>query len=245
VDLRTSLGAPDPFYEEEGLIDRSRGHKVGDKIYITIGGKREVFELALKPAVREGYTLSLYGITLYDPIYKPVGNTKSKLTLTNYQTANITLIDTRPDDILSNLAAVPYDLGNSYFNTKYLLTTEEGIQYEIDPVNGKIDRVGPDLFKIDSLGRVTANASPTEFLEMTDSYIKSSYGAKIDFERDSKGRIVAAVDQDGNKVLYSYDKNGDLVSFTDREGNVTKFEYNSTRKHYLAKVIARQTKQGV
>ncbi|MFO0127027.1 MAG: putative Ig domain-containing protein, partial [Pseudanabaena sp.] len=126
VDLRTSLGAPDPFYEEEGLIDRSRGHKVGDKIYITIGGKREVFELALKPAVREGYTLSLYGITLYDPIYKPVGNTKSKLTLTNYQTANITLIDTRPDDILSNLAAVPYDLGNSYFNTKYLLTTEEG-----------------------------------------------------------------------------------------------------------------------
>ncbi|MFN4774237.1 MAG: RHS repeat-associated core domain-containing protein [Pseudanabaena sp.] len=72
---------------------------------------------------------------------------------------------------------------------------------------------------------------------MTDSYIKSSYGAKIDFERDSKGRIVAAVDQDGNKVLYSYDKNGDLVSFTDREGNVTKFEYNSTRKHYLDKVI--------
>ncbi|MCA6555209.1 MAG: putative Ig domain-containing protein, partial [Pseudanabaena sp. M114S2SP2A07QC] len=237
VDLRTSLGAPDPFYEEEGLIDRSRGHKVGDKIYITIGGKREVFELALKPAVREGYTLSLYGITLYDPIYKPVGNTKSKLTLTNYQTANITLIDTRPDDILSNLAAVPYDLGNSYFNTKYLLTTEEGIQYEIDPVNGKIDRVGPDLFKIDSLGRVTANASPTEFLEMTDSYIKSSYGAKIDFERDSKGRIVAAIDQDGNKVLYSYDKNGDLVSFSDKLGNVTKFEYNSTRKHYLDKVI--------
>jgi RHS repeat-associated protein len=237
VDLRTSLGAPDPFYEEQGLTDRSRGHKVGDKIYITIGGKREVFELALKPAVREGYTLSLYGITLYDPIYKPVGNTKSKLTLTNYQTANITLIDTRPDDILSNLAAVPYDLGNSYFNTKYLLTTEEGIQYEIDPVNGKIDRVGKDLYNIDFSGRVKANANPTEFLEMTDSYIKSSYGAKIDFERDSKGRIVAAVDQDGNKVLYSYDKNGDLVSFTDREGNVTKFEYNSTRKHYLDKVI--------
>ncbi|MFN5565609.1 MAG: RHS repeat-associated core domain-containing protein, partial [Pseudanabaena sp.] len=86
-------------------------------------------------------------------------------------------------------------------------------------------------------GRVKANANPTEFLEMTDSYIKSSYGAKIDFERDSKGRIVAAVDQDGNKVLYGYDSNGDLVSFTDKLGNVTKFEYNSTRKHYLDKVI--------
>jgi RHS repeat-associated protein len=72
---------------------------------------------------------------------------------------------------------------------------------------------------------------------MTDSYIKSSYGAKIDFERDSKGRIVAAIDQDGNKVLYGYDKNGDLVSFTDRESNTTRFEYNSTRKHYLDKVI--------
>jgi hypothetical protein len=31
VDLRTSLGAPDPFYEEQGLTDRSRGHKVGAK----------------------------------------------------------------------------------------------------------------------------------------------------------------------------------------------------------------------
>jgi RHS repeat-associated protein len=75
-----------------------------------------------------------------------------------------------------------------------------------------------------------------EYLTLTDS-ISKQYGCKITFERDNKGRIVAAVDPDGNKVRYAYDSKGDLVSVTDREGHTTRFEYSDTRKHYLTKVI--------
>jgi RHS repeat-associated protein len=223
-----------------GYYNRNRGLKEGDRVYLTIGGKREVFQIRLVPAEREGLTLP----RMYDLVFDPVGTTSSRLTYTGSGSAKMTFI-TDGGGVIRNLAGIPLDLSSnfsmSYYSTKLLLTTEQKIQYEINPATGKIDRIGTDLYmvrrRLTGSDVVQENANPTEYLELADSYIKSSYGLRITFERDSKGRIVAAVDPDGNKVRYAYDSKGDLVSVTDREGHTTRFEYSDTRKHYLTKVI--------
>ncbi len=74
-------------------------------------------------------------------------------------------------------------------------------------------------------------------LTYTDYEISSSTGQKITFERDARGRITSVTDPLGQQVVYGYDAQGDLVSVTDRDGNTTQFGYNSSRAHYLEKIV--------
>jgi YD repeat-containing protein len=74
-------------------------------------------------------------------------------------------------------------------------------------------------------------------LTYTDGGITSSTGKQITFERDAIGRITSVEDPSGELIRYQYDANGDLVSVSDRQNNTTRFEYNTTRPHYLDKII--------
>jgi hypothetical protein len=75
-----------------------------------------VFELDVIQAQRSGLGLP----KLVDPQFNPVGDTKGKLTLTNYQDANMTLIQ-REDGVLYTLAGIPFDLESPMLPTTTLI----------------------------------------------------------------------------------------------------------------------------
>jgi RHS repeat-associated protein len=231
VDLRTSLGKPNPIFAQSGMYDPNRGFRPGDKVYLTVAGERYAFKVEAFPLIKSGFGVPY----MYVPVFTPIGTTKGSLTLSNYGSANLVLTQRADDGMLVNLAGIPFDFTNPFFESKLVLT-RDGMQYEIDPVTNKIDRIGKDLY-FQFWDRTDRNNNPEEYLELTDSYIRSSYGSQITFERDSRGRIVAAVDPAGNKVLYSYDSEGNLVTVTDRMGHVVRYEYNPGRKHYLERII--------
>jgi RHS repeat-associated protein len=123
---------------------------------------------------------------------------------------------------LFNLGGRPYVPQDDGFGNRYILTTKDGTQYEINATTGKLESVR------DTNGNV---------LTYSDTEIKSSTGVKVTFERDNQGRIISVTDPLGQKVVYGYDAKGDLVSVTDRDGNTTGFQYNATRSHYLDKIV--------
>jgi RHS repeat-associated protein len=126
------------------------------------------------------------------------------------------------DGKLFNLAGRPYVPQDDGFGNRYLLTSKDGTQYEINATNGDLESV------TDTNGNT---------LTYSDTEIKSSTGVSVTFERDNQGRIISVTDPLGQKVVYGYDPKGDLVSVTDRDGNTTQFGYNSSRAHYLEKIV--------
>jgi YD repeat-containing protein len=117
----------------------------------------------------------------------------------------------------------PFNPENPAFGGIYVLTTKEGLVYEIDAKTG------------DLLTATDANGNKLTFSEVG---IVSSTGKSVTFERDVAGRIVSVVDPDGKKVKYEYDTKGDLVAVKDREENRTQFKYeDEDRPHFLTEVI--------
>jgi choice-of-anchor C domain-containing protein len=228
TDLRTSLGK-DEQYELFGI--RSKGFKEGTRVYITLpGGKREGF--TFKPTINRlsgylGYAGSQGGVNgfdtnLYNPAFESDAGVTSTLSVRNPEASGNMLSRNLDTGMFRNLGAQLYNPADPYFGGTYILTTKEGIEYEIDGQTG-------DLLKVTDTDGNT--------LTFTDFDVTSSTDQKIVFERDAQNRITSVTDPMGQKVKYVYNDKGDLTAVTDREGNTTQFEYNNTQAHYLDKII--------
>jgi large repetitive protein len=233
TDLRTSL-KKDETYEQ--LDYRTVGFNFGTRIYITLpGGKREGF--TFQPQQVQGVFGGLTGGRLYYPNFVADKGVTSSLTVPNAEIkaqldtklANAGEFSGNPNGVLLyrdgklfNLAGRPYVPQDDGFGNRYILTTKDGTKYEINATTGDLESV------TDTNGNV---------LTYSDTEIKSSTGVQVTFERDNQGRIVSVTDPMGAKVVYGYDAKGDLVSVTDRDGNTTQFGYNSSRAHYLEKIV--------
>ena len=125
----------------------------------------------------------------------------------------------------------PFNPENPAFGGVYVLTTKEGLVYEIDAKSGDL---------------LTATDGNGNKLSFSDAGIKSNSGKEVTFERDVQGRIVGVVDPVGGKVRYEYDVKGDLVAVRDREGNRTQFKYEAANNpHFLTEVVDSLGRSGV
>ncbi|MCC3519827.1 MAG: hypothetical protein JGK25_31040 [Microcoleus sp. PH2017_18_LLB_O_A] len=224
TDLKTSLKA-DPTYEELGINTVPFDSKT--KVFITLpGGKRETF--TFKPT---SHHLNQYlggagpGAAMYKPAFE--SHSGSTMTLT-VKDAN--LVRNEYGEYYG-VNGQPFNPENPAFGGVYVLTTKEGLVYEIDAKSG------------DLLTATDANGNKLSF---SDAGIKSSTGKSVTFERDVVGRIVGVVDPDGQKVKYEYDSKGDLVAVKDRENNTTSFKYEAANNpHFLTEVIDSLGRTGV
>ncbi|MBD2491385.1 Ig-like domain-containing protein [Aulosira sp. FACHB-615] len=218
TDLRTSLRPPS---EEEQLLGYQSAFKDGTRVYITLpGGKREAF--TFKPTVDPifGLASSIGGESA--TVYKPgfVGDKGVTSTLT-VKSARILRKD-GTDEYVGLNGGINYNPADVNFGNVYVLTTKEGIVYEIDAATGDL---------------LTVTDTNGNKLTYTDDGIYSSAGKQVTFERDAQGRIASVKDPMGELIRYTYDAKGDLISVTDRENNTTRMEYNQERSHYLDKII--------
>ncbi|MFB8796675.1 MAG: putative Ig domain-containing protein, partial [Microcoleus sp.] len=211
TDLKTSLKA-DPTYEELGINTVPFDSKT--KVFITLpGGKRETFTFKPTPHHLNQY---LGGAGPGAQMFKPAFESHSGSTMTlTVKDANLV----RNENGYYGVNAQPFNPENPAFGGVYVLTTKEGLIYEIDAKTG------------DLLTATDANGNKLTF---SDAGIKSSStGKSVTFERDVGGRIVGVVDPDGKKVKYEYDAKGDLVAVKDRENNATRFEYEAADRSAL------------
>ena len=137
-------------------------------------------------------------------------------------------VEFRPDDgVTDTLRAVDspptvWLLGVGYANyiipynpTIYELETADGVVYQISEVDGLLE-------VRDAQGGIVTATS--------DGWV-SSWGARVDYIRNSDGRIteVRLIDSDGitelGRILYGYDTLGNLISATDLGGGTRTFEY--------------------
>ncbi|MFB8794878.1 MAG: colicin D domain-containing protein [Microcoleus sp.] len=223
TDLKTSLKA-DPTYEELGINTVPFDSKT--KVFITLpGGKRETFTFKPTPHHLNQY---LGGAGPGAQMFKPAFESQKGSTMTlTVKDANLV----RNENGYYGVNAQPFNPENPAFGGVYVLTTKEGLVYEIDAKSG------------DLLTATDANGNKLTF---SDAGIKSSSGKSVTFERDVDGRIVGVVDPDGKKVKYEYDAKGDLVAVKDRENNATRFEYeDEDRPHFLTEVIDPLGRSGV
>ncbi|WP_219892165.1 putative Ig domain-containing protein [Chamaesiphon polymorphus] len=232
TDLRTSL-KKDEFYEQ--LDYRTVGFEFGTRIYITLpGGKREGFTFS--PLNVQGALGGFTGGRLLYPNFVADKGVTSTLTVPGAEvraytsefsskdgtSGNVNGILMEKEGKIFNLAGRPYVPQDDGFGNRYLLTTKDGTVYEINATTGDLETVR------DTNGNV---------LTYSDTAIVSSTGVQVTFERDNQGRITSVTDPLGQKVVYAYDAKGDLVSVKDRDGNTTQFGYNSSRAHYLDKIV--------
>ena len=223
TDLRTSLKS-DPQYEELGI--NSVPFKDGTKVFITLpGGKRETFTFNPTPDRLNSYLAAAGpGGAMYHPAFKSQDGSTSTLSVKDTRL-------TRNGNEYYGLNGEPFNPVNPAFGAVYILTTKEGIVYEIDANSGDL---------------LTATDTNGNKLTFSDAGIKSSSGKEVIFGRDASGRIVNVVDPNGEKIEYEYDGKGDLVAVTDREDNKTRFVYeDEDRKHFLTEVIDPLGRSGV
>ncbi|MGR3278198.1 putative Ig domain-containing protein [Acaryochloris marina NIES-2412] len=222
TDLRTSL-AKDETFEPLGI--RTVGFEDDTRVYITLpGGQRQgfTFKPILNPEIakllQQGARIPEQ-LQLLNPAFESDNGVTSTLSVRVSDTSQLIR---RADGVYINPAGQVYNPADSYFGGVYVLTTKEGIVYEIDGQSG------------DLLSATDTNGNT---LTYTDSAITSSTGQQVMFERDAQGRITTVTDPLGNQVTYEYDALGDLVAVTDRERNVTQFKYDDTQPHYLDEII--------
>jgi len=202
TDLRTSLGR-DEQYEALGIP--SKAFREGTKVFVTLpGGERTsfTFEPEIDPAIQKLLNAGAFippSLIFYNP--KFVAEDGSELTLS---VKDEKLICNRQGDSSEfySVSGYAYNPAVSFFGGTYTLTTQEGIEYEIDGESG-------DLLTVTDLN--------DNQLTFTDGGIFSDTGRNVTFERDAQNRIVAVIDPEGNRVEYEYDDLGDLVAVTDRE----------------------------
>jgi RHS repeat-associated protein len=216
TDLRTSLRKPDELQQELGV---QNAWSDGTRVYITLpGGKREAFTFRPKQVEEiDGTPLLYFSKYFYTPEFVADKGVTSTLTVdSQFITLN------RNTNEFMGFAGNGYNPADQYFGGKYILTTKEGIKYEIDALSGDL---------------LTISDTNGNKLTYTDEAVTSSTGKKITFKRDAQGRITSVVDPAGELIKYEYDDSGDLISVTDRENNTTRIEYNLTQKHYLNRII--------
>ncbi|MCA9192049.1 MAG: putative Ig domain-containing protein [Planctomycetales bacterium] len=209
MDLRTSVTA-NPL-EAYGIYNP---FKVGSRVYVTLpGGERQGF--TFRPNVASGFRGSFLGI--FEPHFVPDAGVKSSLTVV---AADLRI---RADGTVYDYSTgAPFNPAAQAFGGSYLLTTKDGIAYDIDANSGQL----------------TALSDPTNnVLQFTRAGISGPDGTSVSFERDPQDRIVAVVDPAGNRIHYQYNVQGDLVAVTDRMGNTTQFNYRATPSHYLDAVV--------
>ncbi|KYC34733.1 hypothetical protein WA1_49275 [Scytonema hofmannii PCC 7110] len=227
TDLRTSLRPPS---EEDQLLGYQSAFKDGTRVYITLpGGKREAF--TFKPTLDPIFKLAAAIARNPDAaVYRPafVGDKGVTSTLT-VKDAKI-LHKAGTSEYVGLNGGVPYNPADVNYGGIYVLTTKEGIVYEIDANTGDL---------------LTVTDTNGNKLTYTDGGIYSSTGKQITFERDAQGRIASVKDPMGYLIKYDYDAKGDLIAVTDRENNTTRFEYGSKKQHYLDNIIDPLGRTGV
>jgi RHS repeat-associated protein len=217
MNLRTSVRPTG--LEEYGIFNP---FKTGSRVYLTLpGGERQGF--TFRPQVAAGFRGSFVGI--FEPRFVPDAGVKSSLTVTPAD-----LRFSADGRVFDFSTGIPYNPANSAFGGSYLLTTKEGIAYDVDGRTGQL----------------TSLSDPTDnVLTFTDAGITGPEGKSIAFERDPQGRITAVVDPAGQRIRYQYDARGDLIGVTDRTNNQTQFAYRSTPAHYLETIIDPLGRTGV
>ncbi len=217
MNLRTSV-TPTGF-EEDGFFNPL---KVGSRVYVSVpGGTREAF--TFQPALAAGIRGGFLGI--FEPQFVPDPGVKSSLT--------VTLADLRISDngrVFDYTTGIPYNPASGLFGGAYLLTTKEGIAFDIDGETGQLRKL------------IDPNNNTLNF---TDAGISGPGGIKVAFERDPQHRIAAVMDPAGQRIRYRYDAGGNLIAVTDRTGNATQFVYRSSPAHYLQDVIDPLGRTGV
>ncbi|MHB0960422.1 MAG: putative Ig domain-containing protein [Pirellulaceae bacterium] len=194
----------------------------GARVYVTLpGGRREGF--TFRPQQAAGYKGSFLGI--FYPQFVPDAGVSSQLSVPRFD-----LFVTDDGQLIDAGGGLPYNPSNTAFGGRYVVTTNDGLAYEIDGDSGDL---------------VTVTDTNDNTLTFTDDGIISSTGKSVTFERDPQGRIAAVLDPAGNRIRYEYDVHGDLTAVTDRQGNATRFEYRTDRLHYLDKVIDPLGRTGV
>ena len=217
MNLRTSVAAS--RFEEFGIFNP---FKVGSRVYVTLpGGNRQAF--TFQPTVASGLRGGFLGI--FEPRFVPDPGVKSSLTV-NPADLRISA-DGRVFDYGTGAS---YNPASSQFGGSYLLTTKEGIAFDVDGRSGQL----------------TALSDPNNnLLRFTDAGIIGPEGKSISFERDPRGRITAVVDPAGQRIRYRYDARGDLIAVSDRTSNTTQFSYRSSPAHYLETVTDPLGRTGV
>jgi RHS repeat-associated protein len=127
-----------------------------------------------------------------------------------------------PDDTALYLGGVLQSGFSDAFNpSTFQLTLKDGTVYTYHDQDG--------LQEIVDLN--------TNRLTFTANGIFHSGGQRVEFIRDSLGRITEILDPAGNALRYTYDAAGDLRSFSDQVTNTTQYLYHSARAHYLTNII--------
>ena len=230
TDLQTSVEPPDLIQKELGEYSP---FKEDSKVYITLpGGKRETFTFKARPSHLNAYLRGPAGnagvegdVGMYHPEFESEEGSTNTLTVRDLR------LRKNSQGEYYGLVGQPYNPADSYFGGVYTLTTKEGIAYDIDAVTGDL---------------LTVTDTNGNTLTFSDDGISSDTGVSVTFERDAEGRIVKAIDPEGEEVKYEYDEEGDLVAVTDREENTTQFKYEeATRPHFLTEIIDPLGRTGV
>ncbi len=217
MDLRTSV-APNAL-EEFGIYNP---FKVGSRVYVTLpGGERQGF--TFRPTVASGFRGGFLGI--FEPRFVPDAGVKSSLTV------NPSDLRIKSDgSVYDFTTGLPFNPKSQAFGGSYLLTTKEGIAYDIQGQTGQL----------------TALSDPTNnILRFSDAGISGPEGKSIAFDRDPQGRITALIDPAGKRIRYQYDAHGDLVSVSNRTNDKTQFAYRTSPAHYLERVTDPLGRTGV
>ncbi|HEX9986266.1 MAG TPA: discoidin domain-containing protein [Thermoanaerobaculia bacterium] len=171
--------------------------------YITFtfpDGKVHRFRLAVSPACQVIVPIQTPTVS-----FEAVGDTRSKLVALG---DNDVMTD-GPIPGPQNLITADVEV---YDPTRFRLTTEDGIVFEIDEKDGVksiTDRNGNKL----TIGR---------------NGVTHSAGRSVTFVRDALGRITSITDAAGKTLTYTYDGRGDLTKFTDQTLRATTFTYNNS-----------------
>ncbi|MEM0978786.1 MAG: RHS repeat-associated core domain-containing protein, partial [Cyanobacteria bacterium P01_H01_bin.58] len=232
TNLRTSLG-PDEEYDAFGF--RRQALENGTRIYLTLpGGKREGFTFAPEVDPRSFIFPDNGGIdtNLYRAAFKADDGVTSTLSVKYSEYDDLLQQDGNGRFFQFGNPDRPFNPKDSFFGGVYVLTTKDGIEYEIDANTGDL---------------LTAKDLNGNTVTFTDSGIYSDTGVAITFGRDAQGRITSLTDPEGNQVTYAYDEDGDLVAVTDAESYTTQFKYKDDNPfdHYLEEVIDPLGRTGV
>lgn len=177
TDLRTSVAPPDALQRELGSYNP---FKDGTKVYITLpGGKREgfTFQPQLHPTISRLLSMGAFipaPLRFMMPAFKADKGVTSTLSVRNPESSSNMLIQGAETDKYYNMGGVAYNPADDYFGGAYVLTTKEGIVYEIDGKTGDL---------------LTVTDTNGNKLTYTDADITSSSGQKITFGGMHKGGL--------------------------------------------------------
>jgi len=125
------------------------------------------------------------------------------------------------------------DFNNYYNPSRYILTTKDGVRYDLD------ENAGVQLIR-DRNGNT---------LTFTPTAIVSSTGVQLTLTRDGQNRITVIREPSGAELRYSYDAAGKLSTVTDQLNRITRHFYeNAGFPNYLTRIedpLGRSTARNV